>query len=481
MKKTFSSKDYFYILRLLRLYANGVFRSIDKNFHPEITILIFTVGGHHDYFKLSAIPNYSKHDIQMNEELNLEEFFKNNVDFEKEIVHGDNFKNQILENLKQRDSNRKYYLSDFIFLSDSVYTVVTDFDKKVIDVHKKLKKHTASFVESLIKEYIKDLSRFLVQYSTSDLSKPVSYARTIQFAGEWFTTVLGCSIKDTIYRKLNVISSLNYEGEEGKGKILFTDTEYLIGKKVHPDIEFKIKFGLKVPISLYRAIRKLLELAKGDYYLLSDTKYIYGLGTLNSNYDKKQENIFVVKFLKHYTWELRHGNDRLMLVSHENPSLSRERLPLSVFAHDLEKTFGELEEIAIHRLYDIVHAATMQKKGTLVVISDHAREEAQRLKNQCLIIEPTLITQEIVGALSSIDGAILVDENAKGHAIGVILDGYASTHGTVTRGARYNSSIRYVETMAIKSKDAHKCIAIVVSEDGMINIISKSFFSKRDR
>lgn len=107
MKKTFSSKDYFYILRLLRLYANGVFRSIDKNFHPEITILIFTVGGHHDYFKLSAIPNYSKHDIQMNEELNLEEFFKNNVDFEKEIVHGDNFKNQILENLKQRDSNRK--------------------------------------------------------------------------------------------------------------------------------------------------------------------------------------------------------------------------------------------------------------------------------------------------------------------------------------------------------------------------------------
>lgn len=481
MKKTFGSKDYFYILRLLRLYANGVFRSIDKDFHPEITILIFTVGVNHDLFKLSSIPNYNNNNDKLNQEFVFEKLFKESVDFDREIIRGNDFHELILNKMSQKNSDRIYYLSEFIFQSETVYTVVTDFDKSVVNGHRKLNNHIASFVDSLITEYNKDLSRFLVQYSSSDLSKPVSYSRTIQFAGEWFTTILGCSIKDTIYRKLNVISSLNYEGEEGKGKILFTDTSYLIEDKIHPDIEYKIRFGVKVPISLYRAIRKLLELAKGDYYLLSDTKYIYGMGKLNSNYDKKREDIFVVKFLKHYTWELRHGNDRLMLVSHENPSLSSEKLPLSVFAHELEKTFGELEELAIHRLYDIVHAATLQKKGTLVVISDHARQEAQRLKNQCLIIQPTIITQEIVAALSSIDGAILVDEEAKGHAIGVILDGYASTHGTVTRGARYNSSIRYVETMAIRNKENHKCMAIVVSEDGMINIINKSFFSKRDR
>jgi hypothetical protein len=49
----------------------------------------------------------------------------------------------------------------------------------------------------------------------------------------------------------------------------------------------------------------------------------------------------------------------------------------------------------------------------------------------------------------------------------VILDGKASGRGTSTRGARYNSAIRYVET------SPYPCLAIVVSEDGMVNIITK--------
>ena len=46
----------------------------------------------------------------------------------------------------------------------------------------------------------------------------------------------------------------------------------------------------------------------------------------------------------------------------------------------------------------------------------------------------------------------------------IILDGISSEKGTSERGARYNSAIRYVE------KNKKKCIAIMISEDGMVDL-----------
>jgi hypothetical protein len=60
-----------------------------------------------------------------------------------------------------------------------------------------------------------------------------------------------------------------------------------------------------------------------------------------------------------------------------------------------------------------------------------------------------------------------LDLEGKCHSIGVILDGLASERGDAARGARYNSAIRYVES------SAHACLAVVLSEDGLINIIRK--------
>ena len=41
---------YYYLLRLTRLYANGVFRNVDKRFHPKITLLIASYGEFKNYF-----------------------------------------------------------------------------------------------------------------------------------------------------------------------------------------------------------------------------------------------------------------------------------------------------------------------------------------------------------------------------------------------------------------------------------------------
>lgn len=72
--------------------------------------------------------------------------------------------------------------------------------------------------------------------------------------------------------------------------------------------------------------------------------------------------------------------------------------------------------------------------------------------------------------LSSIDGSILLDEKGVCHAIGVILDGLASEKCTPSRGARFNSSIRYIEQMRNKKTP---CMSIVVSEDGHVDLMPR--------
>jgi DNA integrity scanning protein DisA with diadenylate cyclase activity len=67
--------------------------------------------------------------------------------------------------------------------------------------------------------------------------------------------------------------------------------------------------------------------------------------------------------------------------------------------------------------------------------------------------------------ITAIDGAVLIDPTTTCYAIGVILDGLASNKGTPSRGARYNSAIRYVETCK------YPCLAIIVSEDGSIDLV----------
>ena len=103
----------------------------------------------------------------------------------------------------------------------------------------------------------------------------------------------------------------------------------------------------------------------------------------------------------------------------------------------------------------------------MVVISKGADIEAKRLEKQCIKIKPTYLNSQLVRKVSAIDGAILIEPSTKCHAIGVILDGLASNKGTSSRGARYNSAIRYVEL------SKYPCLAIVISQDGMVDLVQK--------
>jgi DNA integrity scanning protein DisA with diadenylate cyclase activity len=108
--------------------------------------------------------------------------------------------------------------------------------------------------------------------------------------------------------------------------------------------------------------------------------------------------------------------------------------------------------------------------GTIVIVSSEAQEEAQRLRKQGTQIEPRVLNQGEFQSVSSIDGALLFDPNGRCHAIGVVLDGMAKENlGDPSRGSRYNSMIKYVQTRVDLNKSV---VGVVFSDDGYSNYYS---------
>ncbi|TGE27088.1 DNA integrity scanning protein DisA nucleotide-binding domain protein [Hymenobacter metallicola] len=270
-----------------------------------------------------------------------------------------------------------------------------------------------------------------------------------------------------LFATCNTISSLRYEGAEGIGKLL-------LARRRHPNLEEVFALTCPTPLTDYRAVRKLLEMTTADVSLLADGENVYALGRLVGTYDASREDLFMINFVTHYAWEFQHDGKVLMRSHYGQPSLPRPRLNRLQFRKDLRRIFNLTAPEKIERLWDVVVEASRQKHGTLVVVTTEALAEADRLKLQCTLIEPVPLTPLITRLVTAIDGAVLVDPDAYCYSIGVILDGKASGHGTSTRGARYNSAIRYVES------SPYPCMAIVVSEDGLVDVITKDNLLERE-
>lgn len=265
-----------------------------------------------------------------------------------------------------------------------------------------------------------------------------------------------------LFEACNAISSLRYEGEEGIGNML-------IARKGHPNVEVTLSLERPVRMKYPRAVRKLLEISLGELNLLSDSGSVYGFGRTSGPYDQRAEDLFLIRFVRHNAWELSHDGHEMMQVVDGQPHLPKEKIDRRKFDRNVERIFSEVDSREIGRLWDLVLEATKQRHGSLVVISSGAGEEALRLESQATVIEPIQLTSNLMKRITAIDGAVLVDPSSTCHAIGVILDGPATEKGDPSRGARYNSAVRYVESQ--KEDHAYSCLAIVVSEDGTVDLL----------
>ena len=263
-----------------------------------------------------------------------------------------------------------------------------------------------------------------------------------------------------LFTTLNTISSLRYEGAEGVGRLL-------LAQRGHPNVEEVFALTCPTELSDYRAVRKLLEMTSHDVHLLADGEKVYALGRQVGHYEASREDLFDIHFVTHYAWEFAHAGQVLLRSRYGLPTLPRPRLNRARFKRDLKRTFDLHNADKMLLLWEVVLEASKQPKGTLLVITTEALAEADRLKLQCTLIEPVPLTPLITQLITSIDGAVLLDPEGYCYSIGVILDGKASGHGTSTRGARFNSAVRYVES------SPYPCLVVVVSEDGMVDVLTK--------
>jgi hypothetical protein len=175
--------------------------------------------------------------------------------------------------------------------------------------------------------------------------------------------------------------------------------------------------------------------------------------------------VFSITIAEQGTWEIGNASERMMQVRYGRPMLPAPKITRERFEEIALRVFGEDEEFDADRLWDVIQAASEAEHGTMIVVSAGAEAEAERLSAQALRVEETRVTSEQVRSLTAIDGALLFAPKGMLHAIGVILDGTASTKGDPSRGARFNSAVRYLESSPIAT------MIVLVSEDGMINLL----------
>ena len=279
-------------------------------------------------------------------------------------------------------------------------------------------------------------------------------------AAERFCVAIALACQDTsfqnIFEALNVISSIPYEGTEATGALLFTAAS-------SGAADVRVRLSETVPIHTHRLARKMLQMSGQELSCIChDASGINGLGTLR---DGTADGVFCVSFTGHYKWDLYYGDTLVMKSAFGVPYLPSVRLSEEMFLSTARRILSSIDVEAGKRLWSIAGAAMEQRRGTIIVISEGAKLESLRLRRQSIALSPTELTPDLIRRLSNIDGALLVDPRGVCHAVGAILDGLATDEGDTSRGARYNSAIRYVAS----AKAATICL--IISEDGYVNMI----------
>ena len=285
------------------------------------------------------------------------------------------------------------------------------------------------------------------------------------------------------------IANSYYEGNENIGVI-----EFFKKMKGQPDaVEFLNHNSLDSTDK--KLLRKLLEMTNSNDKLLVSKRTVndnyipnsvaqwqlFGIGIADSN------PVARVEFHGISKWDLYVGEE---IASYTGESfIIRNRLAHfdETETEKIEQFFKKYDSWAerYNKLSYILKALKKQQHGTMVVVCENAEYEAERLcnANRGIRIVPfdfSKLSEERIIKLSSIDGAILLDQDATCYALGIILDGYIDKEfvGDSGRGARYNSAKLYIHNIKQKKKDFESsqtvgdAMAIVLSEDKYLNVFS---------
>ena len=323
----------------------------------------------------------------------------------------------------------------------------------------------ASLIHAVISEVLKDALDELIRPDPGRDPFWWSAKEIARRAAASFMNTPKVAIRDRnyagpdLFERFNEIATMMYEGTKGNGKLILANPD-------NRSVDLHVKFTDPVPLSEPRWCRKVLQMATRETSLVANCEKIFGLGSVASSATScTSQEVFVVEFVDHCHWRLLHEGHVMLVSRYGSPSLPGDAFPRHRLLDTYRRLFPEATTEEIDRFTVLFETAVSQNHGSMLIVAKEAKAEADRLSGQGTQIGPTVLTPDLYRQVSGIDGAVIIDPHGVCHAIGVILDGSARPEGTASRGARYNSAIRYVGSSEIPR------LAVVVSDDETVDVI----------
>ena len=290
------------------------------------------------------------------------------------------------------------------------------------------------------------------------------------------------------------LSASRYEGSESEARIYFTKNQL----DSSSGMQFPLEEERIIQPQKARMIRKLMELSKRNaIYLYAQKRkeefVVTDLVQVKS--DKKDENTesnsisnkkcdTYIKFSGFLCWSVVVGERETLTYRNGRYEVNYSEKNRE-YMHKIEELEGFVGNETTKMLNALVKLLAKQKHGTIAIVSDYEGNKDSEIKRFCETNRAVRLdtefkrtknaedemnwNEEQILSLTCIDGALFMDLDGNCFAFSVLLDGKAEIKGDVGRGARYNSVVNY-----IKQKKRGKYIGIIVSEDGMINIVSNA-------
>lgn len=207
-----------------------------------------------------------------------------------------------------------------------------------------------------------------------------------------------------------------------------------------------------------RMVRKLLEISNengidilAEKINTPDGKTAYAVqALLNATDDSDDVEQIYIKFKGYMHWSLTIGKREVLIYYHGEYQLGYAKEGENYLEDIIKLQKDNKLEQEVKRLCDMNRAIPVESN-----LKYNKTEEGENGWHKAAFL-----------GISNMDGALILDFGGNCKAISCIVDGKAVIPGRVERGARLNSIENYVG-----SKKKGICIGIVISEDGMVNIL----------
>lgn len=230
-----------------------------------------------------------------------------------------------------------------------------------------------------------------------------------------------------------------------------------------------IVFSQPVPflVENLRRVRKLMEMSDKQIALVVNRRgNICGLTS-----EKPYPGECLVRLWGHLTWTITFDGGKISYYDaryHMHTDVDND-------SDLLRRLLSRLSQENVDRIETVIREAVHQRHGTILIFGNDAdiQSESDRLcaaRNATGIQKTSLYEKvRLLNYLTSIDGAMFLNERCECSCIGAILDGDAVTAGSTARGARFNSTVNYIVRRA---QTGQNFFGVVISEDGTVDAVT---------